>query len=174
MSRIAASHPNYTPHLSLAVALLFCAPGPLHALPEDTSQPVELEANRADIDDRNGVSVYQGKVIYNQGSIRMEADRMTLYTPDGIMERVVLEGKPAHYGWQPEPGAKRVEAAGDQIEYDAANDRVVVTGNGVIDQGGDTFRGGRIVYDMAHDRVQADGGDKKDSRVKITFQPRSR
>jgi hypothetical protein len=37
------------------------------ALPEDRSQPIQLEASRGQIDQKTGVSVYEGNVVISSG-----------------------------------------------------------------------------------------------------------
>ena len=169
--------------LGLFLFLPMALPMTAQALPDDQDQAVDLEADAADIDEKRGVSVYRGNVLYTQGSIRMSAATMTIHAPGGDLSKVVLEGGPARYSWQPSKGASRVKAKGKTIEYNIAKDQVVVLGDGEVVQGGDTFRSDRIVYDMNGDRVKAGGavkaggkkkGEKSRSRVKMTFQPKAK
>lgn len=174
---------NRNPKLGALLALLFVLPGVALALPDDQEQAVDLEADAADIDEKRGVSVYRGNVLYTQGSIKMSAGTMTIHAPGGDLSKVVLEGGPARYSWQPKRGASRVKAKGKTIEYNVTKDQVVVMGDGEVVQGGDTFRSDRIVYDMNGDRVRAGGAvkgkgktgeGKSRSRVKMTFQPKAK
>ena len=169
--------------LSGLLGLLLFIPTAVLALPDDQEQPVDLEADAADIDERRGVSVYRGNVHYTQGSIKMSSGVMTIHAPEGDLSKVVLEGGPARYSWLPSKGKSRVKARGETIEYLANKEQVVVIGDAEVVQGGDTFRSDRIVYDMKRDRVKAGGavkakgakkGDKPRSRVKITFQPKAK
>ncbi|GAB6041744.1 lipopolysaccharide transport periplasmic protein LptA [Endothiovibrio diazotrophicus] len=170
----------------LLLALSSSAPQLALALPGDQEQPVDLEADSADLDDKRGISIYRGDVRYAQGSIRMSSKVMTIYNPDGELSKVVLEDGPARYSWLPKKGDERVKARGKTIEYYADKDQVVVVGDAEVVQAGDTFRAERIVYDMKNDRVKAGtaakpakgaakgAADKPRSRVRMTFQPKAK
>jgi len=49
-----------------------------YAASEDRKLPVSLKADRVTFDQQKGFSTYEGHVILTQGSMRLEADRMTV------------------------------------------------------------------------------------------------
>ena len=62
------------------------------ALPEDRNQPIQLEASRGQIDQKTGVSVYEGNVVISQGSMRLNADVATIHIKDGGFQRMEATG----------------------------------------------------------------------------------
>ena len=55
----------------------------LQALPGDSNEPIEIEADFAELDDEKGETIYVGNVIVTQGSLRMTGEKL----------RIILENK---------------------------------------------------------------------------------
>lgn len=142
------------------------------ALPEDRKQPINLQANEASFDQRTGVSIYQGQVEVSQGSMKLAADKATIYfNQDGVFQRMEAVGKPTRFSYQPSRKKPPIDGVGDRIEYNAVTAKVVVSGNAKFTQGGDSFSGSQIEYDLNTDVVSANS--KPGNRVQFTIQPRS-
>jgi lipopolysaccharide export system protein LptA len=144
--------------------------GVAHALDSDRTQPLKVEADTARINKKTGVSVYTGHVIIHQGTLRITASRIEVYTSNGGMNRIVAEGSPATYRQRPEKRDQDIVAEAGRMEYDAVHNRAVFLKKAILNQAGNTFKSDRIVYDIANDAVDAgkkEGGD----RVIITIQP---
>ena len=87
--------------LCLLTGLLPTAPA--WGLSTDRDQPIEIEADAAELDDEKKVTVYTGNVVVIQGSIRMTGDTMTVYyTSENELDVVILDGKPATYRQLPD------------------------------------------------------------------------
>lgn len=152
------------------LALLLLLPTAASALPEDRDQPIELEADSAEYDQRTGISVYRGNVVVNQGTMRMTADVARLFvSTEGTFERMEAEGAPATFRYQPSLDRPEINGVGRRVDYVAADGKVVVSGQARFVQGGDEFTGERVEYDIADDTVRADGGE---GRVRFLIQPR--
>ena len=77
----------------LLTFILFFIPVSLMALSSDRSQPIDLEADSADIDDLKGISIYTGNVILTQGSMVIKSSKLTLYTnKDRELEKAIAVG----------------------------------------------------------------------------------
>ena len=63
-------------------------------LPEDREQPVVVEADDGIYEPRRGVSVLTGSVRVDQGTLRMQAQTVTLFNADRRLARIVAEGRP--------------------------------------------------------------------------------
>jgi lipopolysaccharide export system protein LptA len=155
------------------------------ALTSDEKQPIEIEADSAELDDLNNVSVYRGDVIATQGSIRMTGDIMTVhFTDDNDMEILVMEGTPAHYRQLPDSSDVYDEAEALTMEYYELKNMVVLIEEAVVTQERAGFSGNRIEYDTILNKVNAwsdpDTEDstntaiepKKKQRVKIIIKPK--
>ena len=65
----------YLKHLKLIlIAASLGAPWAVMAMTGDREQPIHIEADSVDIDDKKGVSIYRGNVRMTQGSIVLTAD----------------------------------------------------------------------------------------------------
>jgi lipopolysaccharide export system protein LptA len=161
-------------HLLLSLIVLVCAPVTGWALPEDTQQPIHVQADTVEIDDRRGVSVYQGNVHLTQGSIVLTADKLTVYHPKRQLEKAIAEGNPAHYKQDLDTKGSQVRAQSSTMEYSATQRVLVLSGGAHVWQDGNEFRGSRVEYDLKTDVVHARRGDSAQERVEVTIQPNKR
>ena len=77
--------------------LLLALPIPATALESDKDQPVYIEADSVEMDDRSGISTYSGNVELNQGTIHMTADKVVITQKDGNTDHVAAEGNPVTF-----------------------------------------------------------------------------
>lgn len=150
------------------------------ALPDDQRQPIQIEADGVEIDDGRQVSIYTGSVDVRQGSMHLQADRVTVHHRQSRQpHRIVAEGRPARFRQLAKKGGKEVKARALRIEYDANKEEVVLIDQAVLTQGKDSFRSDRILYDRRKAVVKAGAavagsGAKKGERVRITIDPGGR
>ncbi|MDZ7751503.1 MAG: lipopolysaccharide transport periplasmic protein LptA [Gammaproteobacteria bacterium] len=155
--------------LLIAALLLPLAAG---ALESDGDQPVNIEADNAVMDDTEGVAVYEGEVVVTQGSIRILADKLTVYMDDDkALQRVTAFGNPAEFRQLPDDAEEYIRANAKFMEYLEPQDLLNLKTEAVINQGKDRFSGDKITYNTKLHRVTARGSKEKDKRVRITFQP---
>lgn len=155
-------------------------------LSTDKDQPIEIEANAAELDDQKGVTVYTGNVVVTQGSIRMTGDKMTVYyTKDNDLDTVIMLGQPATYRQLPDKSEINDEAEALRMEFYNLKNLIVLIDNALVTQEGLRFSGSRIEYDTENSKIRArgtadatatdDGAPTQSSgRVKITIQPKKK
>lgn len=156
-------------HLTLITALTtssWC-----HALSSDREQPMMIEADRVELDDATGVSIYTGNVKVTQGTLVLTGDRMTVHNRGDDVDKVLMDGTPATYKQRPDGKEHDVHAKSKRMEYHTDPERVILLEQAEVDQAGDVLRSERIVYDVVKDQVNA-GTDQPNERVIITIQPR--
>jgi lipopolysaccharide export system protein LptA len=158
--------------ISLLAGLGFLAPISGLGLPEDREQPIQLEADRAQLDQNTGVSIYEGNVIITQGSMRLFADTATIYVTEGEFERMEAKGNPVRFRYKPAADKEEIFGRGQYATYDIKASTIVVTTDARFTQGGDVFTGEFVEYDLDKDLVKAKGGSDG-GRVLFTIQPRS-
>ncbi len=163
------------PLLSLAL-LLALATAPLaQAQNRDAEAPIEVEANRLDLDDRAGTAVYTGDVDIRQGSMRLTGDRVEIHRNDtGELSRAVATGERAYLEQQPAPDEPVVRGWGRTVVYHVAERRVELIDRAELHQGGDTFDGGYLEYFLDRRVVQARSeaeGVEGRQRIRMTLQP---
>lgn len=142
------------------------------ALPEDRNQPIQLEASRGQIDQKTGVSIYQGNVVISQGSMRLNADVATIHIKDGGFQRMEATGNPVNLRYRPTADKPEILGASQRVEYDVAGAKVIMSGNARLTQGQDVFTGDRVEYDLKSDVVRARGAGNN-GRIQFTIQPRA-
>jgi len=156
--------------LLTAAAASFC--GNAWTLALDREQPIEMEAETGELDDRARKSVYRGNVVIRQGSLRLTGDTMTVtYTEDRRLQQAIVEGQPATYRQRPEHADGYDKARASRIEYYPQKGRVVLSGEVVVEQQNIEFRGGWVEYDTVNSRVLARGDRAGDDKVRVTIEP---
>ena len=169
-----APDPGRSPHRPLrkalvATACLLLAAG-ASALPEDRQQPIRISADQALRDERQGFTEYTGNVRMQQGSLQIEAEKITVFHQQAAADRILAEGSPARLQQQPEADKGIVHAAAQQIEYFKEEERVHLRRQARIEQEGSIVTGDTIDYYMAEQRVRADAGRREDGgRVEVVI-----
>ena len=156
--------------LALATTAMLVASGVV-ALPEDRNQPIQLEAGRGQLDQKSGVSVYEGNVVITQGSMRLTADTATIHVKDGAFQRMDATGAPAGLRYRPAADKPELQGTSKRVEYDVATGRVVMSGGVRVVQGQDIFTGDRLEYDLKDDVIRAKGAGEN-GRIQFTIQPK--
>ena len=149
------------------------------ALPSDSEQPIEIEADHAQLDDVNGVTQYKGNAILTQGTLRIEGDIITFYYDENKqLIKAIADGNLAKYQQVHAKGEKPVRARAYKMEYYAKTQLIYLIGKGYIWQNGDEFNGDHIEYNIAKNLINARsdpdemaGSTAKKNRVHIIIHP---
>lgn len=149
------------------------------ALPSDRDQPIHIQADTADLDDKKGTAIYRGDVIVTQGTLKITGDTVTVkQLPSGDIKSFKSVGKPAYYEQIPDIDKDIVKAYGITIEYFAQQNKIIITDQAKVVQTNNTFRGEKITYDTIAETVvagRAPAGtvSKEEPRVKMVIQPKN-
>ena len=152
------------------------------ALPNDQQQPIRIQADDAQLDDKQGIATYTGDVIITQGSMKVTGNTVTITrTQAGDIDVVTSVGNLAYFEQLQTAGdTKPVQGYGVTIQYHAAQDRVVLIDRAkVIDKDGNVTQGEKIVYDTKTKRAsagRATGSKVTESRPRIdmVIQPKKK
>ena len=157
---------NSLPYLFVLGTLAVCRLA--YALPDDRLQAIEITAERAERDEKAGYTVYSGDVILEQGSLHIEADKLTIFHDSEAADRIVAVGAPATLRQQPEIDKAFVTASAGRITYVKSRERVMLRKDATIEQDGAVVSGESIDYFMAEQRVRADAAPSDESaRVQV-------
>jgi len=161
------------PFNKLALTLIICSlfSTPLWALSSDKDKPVEIEANSFKLDDAKKVTIYSGNVVITQGSLEIQADKVTIYGTRGQLNKIIATGNPAKLKQQPDGDEEIIRGKASRFEYIASKATLVLTDNATLWQGGSTFSSDRIIYDSKHAIVKAGDKSSGSTRVKVTLEP---
>lgn len=152
------------------------------ALATDSQQPIEIEADFAELDDQEGKTIYVGNVVVTQGSIRMTGDKLKVnFSEDRDLEDVYLEGRPAYFKQTPDNG-EDVEGEALLIEYHQLKSLLHLISKARLTQGARLFEGDRINYDTAKSVItaravpkaqqQVPGKTQQSGRVRVIIPPK--
>ncbi len=157
--------------LSTAGWLLMLAPCLAWGLSSDRDQPIQIEADRVLLDEKAGLSVYEGNIFMQQGSLTMHGSRMRVQLRDNQVESITIDGKPATFSQRPDGAESDQHAEADHIEYHTGDQRLILQGNALIRQSDkEQFSSNRIILNLRDNTVSA-GDNSMGSRVRITLQP---
>lgn len=162
----------------LAAGLLSSA----QAANTDRQQPVNIEADRMTVDDRNKVHVFDGNVILTQGSLVIRGDKLVV-TQDasGFQKGVATASgsRLATFRQKRQASSEFVNGEAERIEYDSRTEKARLFNRARVLSGGDEVRGHFIEYDAITERyvaINAPGSGAapgSDRRVRAVIQPKS-
>ncbi len=142
------------------------------ALPEDRQQPVHVQADESRFDAESGTSILTGAVQIDQGTLRIEAESVTIIDHDGRLVRIVAEGQPgnpATYRQRLNPGEPWTHAEAQQIDYAVAQERIELRGRALLTRADREFAGEAISYDIKEGQVTA--RSEQPGGVRFKWQP---
>lgn len=168
--------------LSLSLSLLLTSTLTL-GLESDANSEITIESDRAAFDRKAGTAVYVGNVILKQGSLLIEADKITLYSDEQQqLHKAIALGKPARFQQQMEESKGLTKARGQKITYRTQDKTVTLLDNAELEQEGNSFNGNQIIYDIVNESIKAKGGTNTsvpatsnstptNGRIKMIIQP---
>lgn len=157
------------PRLLYAILIAACLSGPalgqqadvrLGGLTQDTSLPVEVDADSLSVDQAAGTAVFSGNVLVKQGQMRLTAGQVQVeYTADGsAIDRLHATGGVTLVS--PQDAAEAQEAV-----YTIDSGNVVMTGNVLLTQGATAISGEKLIVNLKN------GTGTMTGRVKTIFTP---
>jgi lipopolysaccharide export system protein LptA len=166
----------------ICMALLAAAPF-CRAEKADRDKPVNLEADRATVDEINKIHVFEGNVTLIQGTLVIHADRMVVkQDAEGFQHGVATAnpGKLAHFRVKREGKDEYVEGEAERIEYDAKTETAKFFNRAWVKSGEDEVRGQFILYDSLKENYSVTSGPDgsvvpgRDNRVRAVIQPKNK
>jgi lipopolysaccharide export system protein LptA len=141
------------------------------ALPSDRDQPANIEADHVEYQQKTGITIYTGHVKVDQGTSHLLADTMTVYqdSHNKKMQKIIAQGNLAQYTTLPKPGGEILHASAKTIQYDPINNQVLLLGDAVVMQEGNSFRGQHIEYDVTKEIVVS--APSANSKTTIVIRP---
>jgi lipopolysaccharide export system protein LptA len=108
----------------------------------------------------------------NQGSMHIEADRVTIYHNEAEADKIVARGRPAKMRQRPDLEKGPVHARALVIEYYQREQKVHLREEARIEQDGAIVTGDSIDYFIAQELVKADSDQAREgNRVQVVIPP---
>ena len=132
----------------------------------DNSQPIEINADTLEVDQATGVARFSGDVIVSQGDLKLTAGAVEArYAGGSGGQQGRLAGLTAREKVLITAG--QATAQSDQASYDVDGRHIVMTGNVVLTQAGNTIAGQRLTIDTQS------GTGRMEGRVRTVLRPGS-
>jgi lipopolysaccharide export system protein LptA len=158
-----------------AMALIPLGASAEHA---DRDKPVNLDADRVDLDDAKKEAVFVGAVTLTQGTLTIKADKIIVKQDAEGFQYGIAYGNPAHFRQKREGFDEYIEGFSERLEYDGKADKMQMFTNARIQRGGDEVRGDYISYNAVTEFFQVIGAGKSTTtgnpqgRVHAVIQPK--
>lgn len=150
------------------------------ALPNDREQPVRIQADSAQMDDKNKVATYTGDVIITQGSMMIKGNVVTVtLNQAGDIDTATSVGNLAYFEQQQDAAKPdKMQGYAKQIQYQAGKDLIVLTDQAKVINAGNTTEGEKIVYNSKTQVATAGRGGKDiktpRNRIDMVIQPKKK
>lgn len=144
----------------------------------DRDKPVNIEADKVEIDDQKKEAVFQGNVVLTQGTLMLKADRIIVSQDESGFQSGVAYGKPAYFRQKREGYEDFIEGEAERLEYRGQEEKVELFINAKLTRGGDEVRGNYISYSALTEFFEVMGEQpgttgSTGGRVRAIIQPRN-
>lgn len=142
--------------LALGAAASLASPLVAQALKgHNTNAPVDVEADRIEVQDRADRAIFAGNVKVKQGDLNLEAARLTVAYDRASNDGLQIQRLDATGGVLVRSPSET--ARGQYAVYDLNRRQITMIGGVTLNQGPNTVRGGRLVIDLDSGRAVVDG-----------------
>lgn len=153
---------------SLFLTALLGASLSAHALKGDTDQPINIDSGSQSLDMNNNTVVFSDGVVVTQGSIKVNAAKVTIVRQEGKKETLDATGSPVTFQQTLDDG-KPVNGKGNSVHYDLNSEFLTLIGNAELKQLDSKIQAQKITYDVKKQQLKATSGGK--SRVRTVLIP---
>lgn len=163
----------------LLLTLLLLAAFPAQAELADKNKPVQMEADRAVVDDIARTQTLEGKVMLTKGTLVIQADKIVVTQDTFGFQKSIATGGPkglTHFKQKREGLNSYIEGEAERIEYDGRSEVVEFFRRAWVRSGDDQVKGDYIWYDAVAEKYMVTAGNKTSGtsqRVRAVIQPRS-
>lgn len=143
---------------ALAIAALAAVPASSQSALQglNSNAPVDVDADRIEVQDRADRAIFSGNVNVRQGNLALDAARITVnYSRGGGSGNVQVRRIDASGGVSVRSPSET--ARGQFAVYDLDRRLITMIGGVELNQGGNVIRGGRLVIDLNSGRAVVDG-----------------
>ena len=166
--------------LAIALVLGTLCLSVAHAEKADREKPVNIEADRVEVDDKKQEAVFEGNVVLTQGTLMLKADRIVVNQGDNGFQSGVAYGKPAYFRQKREGFNDYIEGEAERVEYHGEQEKIELFNKAMLKRDGDEVRGNYISYSAATEFFQVMGNEpgttasgNSGGRVRAVIQPRT-
>jgi lipopolysaccharide export system protein LptA len=163
------------------IGAVLCSP--VCAEKADKDKPTHIEADRMSSDDATRMSIFEGNVVFINGTMALRADRIVVRQDADGFQFATAYGKPVRFRQKGNAKGGReglwTEGEALRIEVDSRNERVELFENARVTRGQDVVNGEYIFVDQRTEFFSVSAA--KDpaptapaGRVKAVIQPKTK
>lgn len=140
----------------------------------DRSQPINVNADSSEFDEKAGVQSLQGNVQITQGTLQINADFIAITLENNALSKIEGRGSPIRFEQENEAG-ELMQGQAREIIYNAVDGTLILVGDASLSQPRQSLTSERITFNGQTQKVSADGGERSSGggRVSIQIQPPS-
>jgi len=142
------------------------------ALENDKDSPIEIEADKVDINYAEGLASYTGNVKLTQGSILVKAASILISTENNQMKQVEIRGEdqPAIFQQRINQN-QQILGQAMKIILTPNKDDISFIGNAMIEEESNQISAPYIVYNSRSHKIVANNQGDDTERIRMTFTP---
>ncbi len=146
------------------------------ALKDDSTKPIQIEADSATADQKNMVTVFTGDVVLTRGSIIVHANRAEATQDAAGNKNVHVVGTPVTFEQMNDDGDKTEGQCNDFV-YSTKTDIAILTGRARVKKGDNEVIGDKLTYNTKTQIYSANSmptngvNTTKTGRVTVILQP---
>jgi lipopolysaccharide export system protein LptA len=161
-----------------ALTLHWSSPQTALAEKADREKPLNIEADRGEMDEKTGIARFFGNVILSQGTLIIRADELETHQENGNFSLGIAKGKPAYFKQKREGFDEFIEGEADRIEYSSSSEILKMFTDAKLWRNGDIVEGDFITYNAVSEIFEARGGSNESkqsnnkNRVRAVIMPK--
>ena len=149
----------------------------------DRTKPVNLEADRVSVDDKQQIQTFEGNVRLTQGTISISTGKLIVrQDAEGFQRGIAYGGADtaggavglARFKQKREGRSDFIEGEAERIEHDNRTEKTEFFGRAKVKSGLDEVRGPYISYDGKTENYVVSGAAEKGGRVSAVIQPKEK
>lgn len=139
----------------------------------NSDEPVNIEADRLDVRDKDQAAVFTGQVVVTQGESKLETKALTVFYTGGAQAGAAATGRSIRR-LEADGGvvvsSKDQKATGSTGVFDMAANTIVMAGGVTVSQGPNVIKGDRLFVDLTKQTSRIETGGNT-GRVRGLFLP---
>ncbi len=158
--------------LSLLFLLLITYISHAYSLKLERHEKLQIHADSSLLNYKNGINIYEGNVILNQGTMHLSADRLiTKSNQSHQMQETIAYGLTslAHYWTAPSQKDKELHARAKIIKFYPIEANVILQQEAILKQGENSFEGELIIYNRQSETINVPALNQ--SRAVLIYHP---
>ncbi|PAY00448.1 lipopolysaccharide transport periplasmic protein LptA [Pseudoalteromonas sp. HM-SA03] len=134
---------------------------------------VIIDAGRQQAQLQSNIGIFEQNVVIIHDNRKINADRLEVHRRAELgsnKQLLIATGNPAVFE-EAQADGTTLRAAANEIRYDVAELKLVLTGNAEISQAGQKSSAQVIIYDIEKQLISAERSDQENSRVRTILVP---